>query len=74
MDAEYKIGQRLLIKRKTTTLEGDFYSMDPDRQTLTLTEVVLYPPGKKIKGCCHYFRNEVTSSKFIHQHIYVLSC
>jgi hypothetical protein len=42
-------------------LEGVFYSLDPGRNRLALTEVVLHPSGKKMEGFSHYYRSEVIS-------------
>jgi len=64
MDAEYSKGQRLFVETKVGNLEGVFYSMDAGHNRLTLTEVVLQPSGKKMKGIRHYYRNEVISGKF----------
>ena len=71
MDAEYRKGQRLFVETKVGNLEGVFYSMDPRHNRLTLTEVVLQPSGEKMEDFRHYYKNEVISSKFICQHIYV---
>jgi len=71
MDAEYVKGQRLYVETNNGTLEGLFYSVDPDHNRLTLTEVVLHPSGEKIDGFSHYYKNEVIYSKFIYKHIHV---
>ena len=59
MDAEYSKGHRLFVVTQDGTLEGVFYSLDPGHNTLTLTEVVLHPSGKKLEGFSHYYRSEV---------------
>ena len=71
MDAEYVKGQCLCVETKNKNLEGLFYSMDPDHNMLTLTDVVLHPSGKKREGFSHYYKNEINYGKFMCQHIHV---
>jgi hypothetical protein len=69
MDAGYRKGQRLYVETNTENLEGLFHSMD--HNVMTLTDVVLHPSEKEIKGFSNFYKSEIIYGKFICQHIHV---
>jgi hypothetical protein len=60
----------VVVVTQVWTLEGVFYSLDPGHNKLTLTEVVLHPSAKKIKGFSHYYRSEVISIRILDAGVY----